>query len=120
MTLVLLLNIAQQLSELPLLLLIELVGLGAKELAFELGNDRLGLGQLLRLQRQLLLGLCQLLLGLRQLVRFVLQGLLGLTQLLLQLPNIFQPPGRILGQPPQDFFRRFHLWSASRKPRHSG
>ena len=55
----LLLRIAQQLTELLFLFLIELVGLGAKELAFQIGNDRLGFGQLLRLLREFLLRLRQ-------------------------------------------------------------
>ena len=44
-------------AELLFLLLIELVGLGAKELSFQIGNDRLGFGQLLRLEREFLLSL---------------------------------------------------------------
>ena len=43
----LLLSIAQQLAKLLFLFLVELIGLGAKEFAFQIGNDRLGLGQLL-------------------------------------------------------------------------
>ena len=55
--LALLLSIAQQLTQLLFLLLIELVGLGAEELSFQIGNDCLGLGQLLRFERELLLSL---------------------------------------------------------------
>ena len=63
-------------TELLFLFLIELIGFGAKELSFQIGNDRLGFGQLLRPQREFLFRAGQ--------------GLILLGQLLLQLPNIFQ------------------------------
>jgi hypothetical protein len=104
--LALLLSVAQQLAQLLFLFLVKLVGLGAKEFPFQIGNDRLGLGQLLRLEHELLLGLCLFLLRLRQ--------------LLLQLHGIPGQPGRIIGKLAQEFFGGLHPWSASRKPRHNG
>ena len=98
-TLALVLSIAQQLTQLLLLLFIKLVGLGTKEFSFQIGNDRLGLGQLLRLERQFLL---------------------RLGQSPLEPGGILQQPGRIIGQLPQDFFRGLHPWSTCRKPRHNG
>ena len=53
----LLLSVAQELAQLLLLFFIELVRLGTEELSFEIGNDRLSFGQLLRFEGRLLLGL---------------------------------------------------------------
>ena len=74
------------------MLFIELVRLGAKELSFQVSNDRLSFGQLLRLEREILL----------------------------QLRGIFGQPGRIIGKLAQQFFRRLHPWSASRNLRPNG
>ena len=95
----LLLSIAQQLTELRFLFLIELVGLGSEELSFQIGNDRLGFGQLLRL---------------------LLEFLLRQRQLPLELSGILQQPGRIMGQLPQNFLGRLHPWRTSRKLRRNG
>jgi hypothetical protein len=90
--LALLLHLAQQLTELLFLFLVELVGLGAEKLSFQIGNDRLGFGQFL----------------------------LSLRQLTLELSGILQQPGRVIGQLPQNFIGRLHPWSTSRKPRRNG
>ena len=80
-TLALLLNIPHQLPQLLLLLGPEFVSLGTEELPFELGNDGLSLGQVLRFLLEFLLGLGQQL--------FSLGGVLALLlQLLLQLQSI--------------------------------
>jgi hypothetical protein len=102
----LLLSIAQQLAELLFLLFIELVGLGTKELSFQIGNDGLSFGQLLRLEREIPLSLHLFLPRLRQ--------------LLLQLRGICRQPGRIIGKLAQQFFGGLHPWSTSRNLRHNG
>jgi hypothetical protein len=94
----LLLNITLQLSQLLLLLLIELVGLSAEEFSFQIGNDRLSLDQLLRLQRELFLDLHQFLAGLSQGLLLERQFLLGLRQLSLEPSGILQQPGRVMGK----------------------
>ena len=97
-TLVLLLRIAQQLPELLLLFLIELVGFGAKEFSLQLGDDRLGFGQLLRLLLKFLLPLGCL--------------LTQLPELFLQLESIIGQSRQIIGKFAQQFFGRLHPWAS--------
>ena len=105
---ILLLDILEQLLELLLLLGVELVSFGAKEFPFELGDESLGLGQLLSLLPEFLLGLGQmlgLLLELRfgrcQMLLLLLKLLVGLTQLLLERSDIFHQPLGMLRRLPQ-------------------
>ena len=110
---ILLLNIPNQLPKLLLLLGVELVGLGAEEFSFKLGDERLGLGQLLSLLAKFVLGLGEV----------PLRGgklLAGLTQLLLERRDIFHQPLRMLRRLPQQFFPALHAQRASRKLRRSG
>lgn len=94
-----LLRVVQQLPELFFLFLVKLVGLGAKELPLQIGNDRLGLGQLLGL---------------------LLEFLLRHRQLPLQPRGIRGQPGRIPGKCAQQFLGGLHPWRSSRKPRPKG
>ena len=88
-SLILLLNIPNQLPKLLLLLSVELVGLSAKEFAFPLGDERLGLGQLLSL-------LAKFVFGLREVPLRGGKLLAGLPQLLLERRDIFHQPLRML------------------------